>query len=182
MILGLSGKKRCGKSTLARLLHEKYNWFRGDLSKPITLMGITLLRYQNVSEERIRHIIGVGRDTEIITELGWKTFRWFQQTIGTDWGRMLMHTDLWTNAFINADGLKHANIVMENIRFQSEVEILRSFGGIIIRIIRHTDDDNDKHVSEQELEEIVPDHIFHNNGTPYQMLKCIEDYFDLHIK
>lgn len=172
MVIGLCGRKRSGKTTIAKYLQEKYKFARANFATPIYMMNELLLRYQGLSEERIQYLVhGAGRDTEIVPELGWKTCRYFQQTIGTDWGRGCMHDSLWVNACISTGIFSNENVVVENVRFLEEADRIRKLGGLIIRIIRPDNDNEDQHRSEQESETIITDFVINNDSTIEMLCK-----------
>ena len=64
--------------------------------------------------------------------MGGKTPRWAMQSLGTEWGRDLIHNDLWINAWKST--LPDGNIVVDDIRFLNEVETIQDEGGYIINI------------------------------------------------
>ncbi len=163
MILGLSGKKQSGKSTVANFLHDKHAFVIGDFAAPIRIMINDLLRYQGLPEDRIVHLNNdPARDTEIVPELGWRTVRWAQQSLGHDWGRVMMCDSLWINAMANAGVFDNVVVVCQNVRYQDEAHFIRSRDGYIIEIQRPNGHDDD-HPSENSL--IRPDFKVVNDTT-----------------
>jgi hypothetical protein len=150
MIIGLTGKKHVGKSTLANFLHENYSFTIGDFAAPIRAMINILLQYQGVSAERILYLNEEGRDKEFVPELGGQTLRWAQQSLGHDWGRVLMNDSLWINAIKNNHIFDNDNIICKNVRYQDEAHLVRSRGGYVIELKRPNGNDDD-HPSENNL-------------------------------
>lgn len=175
MIIGLCGPKGSGKSELAKQLKLVHGWTIGDLAAPIKLMEEALLRYQGVSEVEIQRIVyGPDRDTEEIPELGYQTSRHCQITLGTEWGRELMADDLWIGALERHIKVNQIiNLVIENIRFLNEAEMVRHFNGKIALIQREGYKPS-LHVSEREYLLIDHDLTIYNDSTPEHMLQQLE--------
>jgi dephospho-CoA kinase len=166
MIIGLCGKKHSGKTTIADYLAERHEFTIADFSQPIRLMEKAFLRYLNMDEKQIERLLdGEARDTEIVPELGWRTSRYFQQTLGTDWGRDIMHENIWTNALVTSGVLKDSNVVVKNVRFLDEAHCVRKHGGYIVGIYRPGDKEKDKHRSETELSKIDCNFSIINDST-----------------
>jgi hypothetical protein len=103
--------------------------------------------------------------------------RRLMQTLGTEWGRNTIGPDFWVflasqrvearlaSAFAGKD--PGPKIVYDDVRFQNEVDMIRMFQGIIIKVERP---DNpvaidQTHASEQEADRIEPDMTIVNDGT-----------------
>jgi hypothetical protein len=176
IIIGLYGKKHVGKTTIANHLHEKHDFAIGDFAAPMRAMINILLQYQGVTAERIAYLNEEGRDREIVPELGWHTLRWAQQSLGHDWGRVLMHDSLWCNVIKNTNVFDNENIVCKNVRYQDEAHLVRSHGGYIIEIQR-PNGNGDDHPSENNL--IRPDFKVINDTTPENMFFKINHILEL---
>ena len=92
MIIGLTGFKGCGKSTVAEIMEERFGYKTRSFATPIKDM----LRAMGLSREELY-------DPEIkervIEDFG-KSPREMMQTLGTEWGRMLVSSDIWVTALI----------------------------------------------------------------------------------
>lgn len=131
MIIGLTGYAGSGKSTAARHLVERH--------------GFTLVKFAGPLKSMMR-ALGLG-EREIEGDLkevphrllGGRTPRHAMQTLGTEWGRNLIHSNLWVNA---AMASAHAvldqggRVVFDDVRFPNEVEAVRAAGGMIFEIWR----------------------------------------------
>ena len=64
------------------------------------------------------------------------------QTLGAEWGRDLIASDLWTMAWRQAAKAALANgapgIVAEDCRYENEAVAIRALGGVVVRILRPT--------------------------------------------
>lgn len=94
------------------------------------------------------------------------------QYIGTDIGKQLIDNSLWTKLIANTistKATKYRLCIIPDVRFRDETEMIKKLGGIIIKINRNTENnDNDKHISEC-IDNIKEDYIIDNNGTKFNL-------------
>lgn len=164
MIIGLTGKKGCGKSTAARLIayHEHFSGLGFGLisfAEPLKNMAHLLLRDLGIDTSR-------DLDKAAVLPVINVSPRRLYQTLGTEWGRHLIHPDLWV--FALAGRLKNLNwphIVIDDVRFENEAGFIRAQGGLIIHIDRPCLADDDPHESETGIafqsgdERLVNNHL-----------------------
>jgi hypothetical protein len=99
--------------------------------------------------------------------LGGKSPRWAMQTLGTEWGRQLIHNDLWVNAAIATWRKRvEGNYVFDDVRFENEAAAIRREGGEIWRVQRPGYPIVAMgHVSEAGQDNICSDWIVQNTGS-----------------
>lgn len=185
MIIGLSGKYQSGKDTVGKLiqkiLYEKKphdvvlsEWgikkFAGKLKEMAALfLGVSVPAFEN---QRFKEkVLG--------PEWGGMTVREFLQRLGTDAVRDNLHVDAWVNAamadyYITYDVYREGKLVIPakskkwiftDTRFPNEAKAIKDRGGVLIKIVRDTGN-NDPHISETALDEYTEwDYILDNNGT-----------------
>ena len=71
--------------------------------------------------------------------LGGKTTRHALQTIGTQWGRDMIDTNLWSNvtqARIRNAIVAGKNVVIDDCRFENEAIMLKTMGAVIVCVER----------------------------------------------
>lgn len=162
MIIGITGRKGSGKDTAAFVFeaagYEKLK-FAGALKEMIA----ALLEYQGVDEDLIFRMLE-GDLKEVPTHyLGGRTPRHAMQTLGTEWGRKLMHEDLWVDVTMNAaDG--HEGVVISDVRFPNEVAAIKDRGGVIYRVERPGVDRSDEHPSEALIDTLEVDETLLNTA------------------
>jgi len=124
LLVGICGKAREGKGTAARLLT---NW------------GFREYAYATPVKRMIDALLGddaPGDDakTEDIEWLGVDR-RTLYQTLGTGWGRDMIHEDLWI-AYLarRLERDRPRAVVVSDVRFPNEAEFIRSNGGLLLRI------------------------------------------------
>lgn len=158
MIIGLSGKQRTGKDTLAILLqaalrNKGYEFSRKSLAEPLKIAyahsaGMTLA---DLEVNKAEHRAGL-------------------QQMGEDARRH--NPDFWIDR-LGASMGQYENIIIPDIRYKNEYDWVRSRGGLVIRVEtdRHLRQQrgtltNEFHVSEVNLDTIKAaawDKIFYNN-------------------
>ena len=66
--------------------------------------------------------------------------------------------------------------VITDVRFQNELDFIKEMGGITIKVVRDSANNNDDcHPSEMELDNLVTDHNISNNGTLDELFSCVND-------
>lgn len=150
VLVGLCGPARVGKSTVASFLVREFGYiplkFAGPLKDMLAVLGL--------DEEQLE-----GGDKESpCAWLGGRTPRYAMQTLGTEWGRELMHEDLWVHVW-RRRAMRHLGeghrLVVDDIRFPNELRAIQSLGGIAYRVVRsgHTPPASE-HASEHALDGI----------------------------
>jgi len=153
MIIGLTGFKQAGKSTVAEYLEDNYSFVRinfkdalvADIKKRFPDLLITLAD--------IYH-------TETIDDLFTikpPAVRKLMQNYGTD-VRRADELDYWVSRWrVAASSKPDDNIAVDDVRFLNEAYAIRDMGGIIIRVVMEDQEQNDQHKSELEHLQIDPD-------------------------
>jgi hypothetical protein len=111
------------------------------------------------------------------------------QKLGTDFGRNMIHPDVWINALFSEyegdDPTGMANSFSEFVypcwiitdsRFPNDVEKVKSLGGITIRVNRPECEDRiDEHFSETALDNYEGfNYIINNNGTIEELIEKVK--------
>jgi len=169
MLIGLTGKKGHGKTQVREFLMEDEGTECISFAKVIKDLTMRILFDLGYTKEEAKEMTYGSEKEKVIKELGVSS-RHIQQTLGTEWGRELIHPDLWLILFnkryetLLDGGFK--TIVCDDVRFLNEVNLITSLGGKIIKVHRpDVEESQDQHPSEKEMEEIVPDAILSNDGT-----------------
>jgi hypothetical protein len=148
IIIGITGKKGCGKSTAAETINSygpgKLEFCRLSFAAPLKDMLETLLNAFNITD-----MYGLDKEAPV-PGIGC-TLRHLYQSLGTEWGLKLIRPDLWVNAMattIETYYPETARIVIDDVRFENEADYIRGKGGVIVHIERPGLVSNDPHVSE----------------------------------
>lgn len=154
-LIALTGVASSGKSTIAKEL-TRYGYTRSKFSQTLKNM---LLQIPGVTEEMTE---GKLKELPQII-LGNRTPRDVMQTLGTEWGRDLVHKEIWLNAWQRSvEGLKY--VVVEDLRFPNEADLIKSLGGEIWSVTREGYT-SDGHSSETEMSKICPNMVVKNDGS-----------------
>lgn len=155
LLVGLSGKKQSGKSTIARYLGEKHAFFEYGWADPlkqvigIELMGLT-----------VDQVYGSNKDKETVDTFWGKSPRHLLQIIGTECFRKQVDPDFWVKVGIkHFTTFKDRNIVIPDCRFPNEVEAIKKLGGVVIRVVREDWTVKDEHESETALDNYNFEHV-----------------------
>lgn len=129
-LIAFTGLAGSGKSTAAQHLVKTHGFTRLRFAGPLKDM----MRALGLTEAEIE-----GDRKETPCELlGGKTPRYAMQTIGTEWGRDLIASDLWIRAF-NAALAKVPEgvpVVVDDCRFPNEADAIVAAGGVLVRVVR----------------------------------------------
>jgi len=131
-VIGIAGRKGAGKDTAAKAL--------------IDVCGARRFAFADPLKSGVREMFGLthehtdgGLKEDVIPWLG-VTPRHLLQTGGTEWARKMIAQDVWVRVARQnlyrrqEDGVEL--VVMPDVRFLEEVEVIREFGGEIWRVTR----------------------------------------------
>lgn len=129
-IVAFTGLAGAGKSTAAAHLTNHRGFQRVRFAGPLKAMMAALGLTQNQIE-------GSEKESPCAL-LGGKTPRWAMQSLGTEWGRDLIDSDLWIRAWQAAVTAVPAGapVVVDDCRFPNEAAAVSAAGGIIVRVER----------------------------------------------
>lgn len=152
-IIGLSGRKGAGKSTLARHLAD-HGFTRMAFADPIKAMIAALYRDAGMSDIAIEKKLHGFMKEWPCEKLGGKSPRVAMQTLGTDWARGMIHDDIWIDIAREKATrmlLDGNMVVIDDVRTINEMVMIRAMGGVTIDVRRAVANDNvpaDGHVTE----------------------------------
>jgi energy-coupling factor transporter ATP-binding protein EcfA2 len=145
-MIGICGPKGSGKSTAAKFLQgHPHDFSRHRFAGP--LKDALKVAFGLTDE----HVDGALKEepTEL---LNGRTPRHAMLTMGTEWGRNMIHKDIWLTAWRNT--MPDSNrIIVDDVRFPNEIEMLRQeYGATTIRIVRPGFEHDSSHESEAHSE------------------------------
>lgn len=135
MRIGFCGITGAGKSEAARHLIERHNFQRGKFAGALKAMLRALLAYRGVDSAMIERMVEGDFKESPTAALNGRSPRQAMETLGTEWGRQLVHRDIWINTEMDAKASIPC-VVFDDVRYENEAEAIRNAGGALIRIIR----------------------------------------------
>lgn len=170
MLIGLVGLKGTGKSTVASYLVDTHNFKEHSFAEPLKQICLQLgapyksLYGTQLEKEQINDFIGIsGR--HLMQCVGTELFRnrFYSSVPNFNMGK---HKIIWVRLMeLWLQNHSNENIVISDCRFPDELDLIKSFGGIVIKIQRKTSSHIDNHSSEQHVKYIDGDITIDNNGT-----------------
>lgn len=159
-VIALTGYAGSGKSEVSSILCEEFGYTRVKFAGPLKDM----LRVLGLGEREIE-----GDLKEAPCELlSGRSPRHAMVTLGTEWGRDLMHKDFWTNIWkarvVDVLRSTSGGVVVDDCRFVNEVALVRELGGEVWRVLRPAVVPS-SHISEAGQATLPSDRTIMNDGT-----------------
>lgn len=168
MLIGITGHKFSGKSTVAAALANTFYktsgfrtiWDVDFFARPLkeivcALSGCTMEQLEDYD----------FKENEVVPEHLWAfcanekhNYRSLLQGMG-DYLRS-KNPNIFIDSVLVGDT---SNLIISDCRFPNEAEAIKKRGGIIIKVVRDGVTTGDTHQSETKIDEIVPDYVFVNN-------------------
>jgi dephospho-CoA kinase len=167
MIIGLTGKARSGKDTVAAHLQEAYKFHHYWFSKPMKDACRSMFGWGD------EHLYGELKE-EVDQRYGISP-RVALQTLGTEWGRNTINSDLWILR-AQKEIEQHENIVISDCRFDNEAAAVISSGGIVIEIVRQDINQVAAHSSESGISSSLINYQIENNGTLQELYRSVDKF------
>lgn len=160
-LVGIAGPAGSGKNTVADIISSQFDVVQYAFAQPLKQMlqqGLGLNR----------HDTDGYRKEKVDARYG-KSPREMLQTLGTEWGRNMVHPDIWviaTNEYCQAlhNENRVLSIVLTDVRFENEADWVRQNGGVIIHVQRLDASPVAAHASENGIKRLDADFTIHNDG------------------
>ena len=160
-LIGFAGVAGSGKTTLAQHLEKRWGYNRTSFAAPLkeALQGLFMLSKEQLTDFDAKEAID--------PRWGYSP-RTLMQTFGTNFIREMIDEDFWVKrmGYLIEEQHQYSKIVIDDVRFPNEANLIRVAGGKIIHVIR--DDNpyqtsNPNHASEQILDILTGDFTVTNN-------------------
>ena len=137
-LIGLyAPRPQCGKSTLAAALVKQgfvVLPFAGTIKRMLALMLDDL----GLSAAEIETALSSGKELPC-PKLTSRTPRQLLQTIGTNWGRQMVDTTIWTRCWqqqVQSQLAAGIPVVVDDCRFPEEAQLVEAMGGVMVQVLR----------------------------------------------
>lgn len=168
-IIAFTGPMGAGKSEAIQTLREfrKQSGYIPDSNVILVKFAQPLYDMQEFIYNRVESVF--QRPDDFIKD------RFLLQWLGTEWGRNTIDKDLWVKLWVAAvqqiaKRNPSAVIVCDDCRFDNEAEVVKSVGGIIVKIStakngERIDTSRATHASEAGISFQYVDYLIENNDT-----------------
>jgi molybdopterin-guanine dinucleotide biosynthesis protein len=161
MVIGIIGKKYSGKTTAANFLKEYF------ISKGYS---VQLMAFADALKTMILKAGLCTHDELYVKKTDFS--RMILQKIGTDIFRDQVDPDFWVKKLRTAiENLDKQIVIIHDIRFKNEANLVIELGGRLIKILRNFEDDERKefknHRSETEIDSIICKDVIINNDLSF---------------
>jgi hypothetical protein len=155
-LVGISGKKRSGKNTIAEYLGRAYGFKEAAYADPLKTAARAIFGLTPAHTD--------GELKEIVIPRWGLSPRQIMQRLGTEAMRGTFGEDVWIKSlFARIEG--EARVVVSDVRFPNEADAVREDGGIVVRVERPGLVSTDDHPSETALDGYEFDVVLLNAGT-----------------
>lgn len=163
-----------GKSLVATFISDAYECEKLSFALPIKRMLGSIMPHVLAKMELPQDYLYGAKKQHPIEALGGVDARRLMQTLGTDWGRKMIHPDIWVNIWkgMITEALdKGYTVVTDDMRFPNEMAAVKALGGVCWWVERPGAVNTYAHDSEGQLDSMRDkfDVIIINNGTVEQL-------------
>lgn len=175
-IIGFMGKARSGKDTSADYFCEKYNTTK--------IAFADSLKKRAMQEFGLTYDQCYGTEKEVVIDKYNKSPREILQLMGTEWYRSI-YEDFWVECVfkkIRNEMIRiTSGIVISDVRFPNEVELINRLGGKVIEIRRNQEEiKHNIHTSETSLNDTWGDVIIDNDGDKELLYNGLDEVYNVY--
>lgn len=179
-IIGITGRKYHGKDSVAReLVTQGFTVKR--FAGPLKAMLRAFYAEHGIDAHTIERKIEGDLKEHPCPLLRGKTPRYAMQTLGDEWGRQLIATDLWTESLAyRTEGAD--KVVVPDVRYPNEGDTLARLGAELWRVdasdrVKATEGSN--HASETSVDTLAVHKEISNNGTLFELSAAVKTALSL---
>ena len=202
MIIGIHGRKQCGKDTICKIIqlldiykregrkNDEIQFIKSRLTDSFYVNNRSIYEKHAFADNlKACASIVLGEPVEYFELEFFKnsftaipisnqegepmTNREFLQILGTEIGRNI-DKDIWVKSLFREYN-KDLDWIIPDVRFVNEAEAIKSRGGILIKVERDTGY-TDNHASEHALDNYTNfDYVIQNNGTIEELISKVKE-------
>lgn len=167
MLIGIAGPAGSGKTTAAQRLVQEHGFVRVRFAEAIKAMARGLFVASGYDDGIIERMVDGDLKNTPMPELMGASPRVIMQTIGGEWGRETIHSDLWVRIATTKAGEllgEGIPVVIDDVRHANEVQAIQGYAGLVWKIAGRSDSGVPAHTSERELLTGI-DALLYNTGS-----------------
>jgi hypothetical protein len=180
-LIGIHGKPRAGKDTIASVLINEYGFLRYGPSVPVkaTTAAMFNIPVEYLNDDNMK---------DKFNSFWGLTYRQMAQKVGKECSRDIFGEDFWmrhVEYMLNHALPKYNNgVVLADIRYENEVHWVRKQGGRVWFVERKDRPtvSNEQHAAEQGLSDNLADMILLNNGTIEELQQSVREIMHMHYQ
>lgn len=166
VLIGLTGKAGSGKDSVAKVLIEEYGFVRLAFADKVRQLA---LKIDPIVNTRWGY---ASRLSSLVGDYGWDEakkepeMRKFLQDLGAGC-REIFGELCWIDLALDSFPHEAPYVVITDVRYLNEANIIRAAGGWVFRVTRPTtgpEEDWARHASETEQDRIVADVVIENDS------------------
>lgn len=191
LLIGLHGKPRVGKDTLAAHIIKRFNLLRYGPSVPLKDTVAAMFDIP-------RHYLDSDEHKDLVDPFWGITYRQMAQKVGKESSRDVFGDDIWLrhvekklkeieaagpddgNPYGDFDRAPHYDgIILADIRYENEVHWVKKHGGDVIFVLRNNapKSSDTGHVVDKGLPADLADILIYNNGSIQEMYANFDRLF-----
>ena len=175
ILIGLTGKARSGKDTVADYLKKHYRFQTTAFAAPLKAGCKAMF---GLSDAQVH-----GDLKEVVIPAYGCSPRQLMQWAGTEFGRNIVHPRIWLMQVENtwhsmldaAHETLHSGLVVTDARFENETDMIRENGGVVIHVTRPGVTQVAAHSSESGVKVGPDDIVITNDGSLGMLYAQIDD-------
>jgi len=160
-LIGLCGKAQSGKNFVGYIIRDQLNFIPWAFAHPMKFAVYA----EKDNQWDLPTLFYNQKPLELRHEL---------QQFGTELGRDVHGEDYWVKQaevflYLAEHDFKAAGVVLTDVRFPNEAEMIRRHGGIVLKVVagrEQLSEDLKNHRSETLLDDIIPDGFIYNADKP----------------
>lgn len=168
-ILGITGKIKSGKSTIAEIIQMNYS-------------RTVVINFADALKDEVAVACGVTRTT---IDTSKDIFRPILQWWGTDFRRNLYGDDYWIKRWLHKVSKLPPDVrlvVAADVRFENEAKCVKELGGELWRVFRSTDGQCSTHASETDMNRFNCDLTMENEKMIKDLIEIVKQQIEKRIK
>lgn len=187
MLIGVTGLKQHGKSTIANILVKKHGFVSFSFADGVRRMAEAIDPYVDVRQ--LGAAIGTMRYSQVVKQYGYESakalpdVRRLLQRIGAEGGRNIFGENVWVgalDAIVEPYLMKGTNVVIPDVRFPNEAFYIEECGGTLIRVERPIGQLSvDTHDSEKFVGQLPVAYTIRNTGSIQDLEALIDPIVQL---
>ncbi|KVD68710.1 hypothetical protein BGV47_16210 [Burkholderia ubonensis] len=172
-LIGVTGRARSGKDTIGGYLTEHYGYHQVSFAEPLRQFVCNLIGIDRRALDFVKE--------DPVPWLG-KSPRQMLQTLGTEWGRVLVNENIWVlvamDEVARTRRFSAKSSVITDVRFDNEADAIRQRGGRIIHVARPDAVEVAVHASEAGVHKEHGDFTVINDGSLHDLYAKVDEIME----